>query len=286
MVERNELDLFEKKILDRVVRGMHLKEIARELPELGEKLGPAEKRLRTHVMKGIYNKLGVTNLHGAAAEYANRLGLQGQVIGATSEEEEEPEVFYRQGVRHAPACLISSAIRLPQDLDCTLSGDRYSAPTEFVERLEDLKEEVKQRAGNAGRVVYQRAGDNLLLVSRLETDDEFYCPLRLTLQRTGYLTYLAIRENLTSKLRFSVNPRKPAATTLPLPIGVNLHVIAGDPPQLILLRRGWHVGSYGGYITSAIAGWGEADNDLAEVTGAKYFDFIAAMTREGGRNGT
>jgi DNA-binding CsgD family transcriptional regulator len=289
MARIGELTQEEEEALRLGVAGKDIKEIAQVL-EVSYKT-QRERFLR------IYEKLGTRNLHGATALYANLMGLRGELIKRPAEFEQEFEAenipvlkgtSFGIGKLRYPAAIVSSAFRSPNEVKCIVSEGQYDALPEFSGRLDQLREIAVRQAIERGEIAYERPGGGLLLVNRLEAGTEFYRPLRLRLLQAGYFTVRAIRENLTPELKtkYAVDPFHVVNAALPLPLSVCLHIIAGDPPHLIICKRSANLGTYSGFYSGAVQALGEADNDVAIIEGEKIFDPLAAMVRELGEERT
>lgn len=277
-----ELTSRQEEILQLAAQGNTLKEVA---SELGITLSTVRNHLQT-----LYENTGLRNLHGATAYFGNRLGLQGTFINKTMAIERafSPEGitvpkgldFHIGKVRH-PATLVSSEFRSTSDLMCVVADDLYKPPLEIEERIEEFREKTVNSARSTGQILYEVPND-LLVVNRLDTETEFYERVTLTLKRSSYVTSRAIHEHLTweQKIKYSVDPFHLLDAALPLPLATSLHIVAGQPPQLIVNKRGGQLATYGRFFSAAVDSLGQASLDILQIGEQKVFDFRRTMLRE------
>lgn len=269
---------WEERILQLAMQGKTLEEIAREV-------GLSPTRLRARLSKELYFRLGLKGsaaLTGAVGQYAYQLGFQGKPYpGTTRGMNAAPWQNFRLGKLDLPTIVVSSSLTLPPDVECIISNAKYQPPMGMNSNLQQWREEAVARAAARNEIMYER-GQNMLVVNRIEADNEFYKPVRLTLQTTGYITDKAIKQNLPAdwRVRYPFNPSSLTDAKLPHPIAADLHVLVGSPLQLLVLKRAENLGMYPGVYAFAVAGLGEADNDVTTVPREAHFDFVRTMLRE------
>lgn len=267
------LDDEEERILLEAITG-------KDAPEIAESLGVPVTGVRHKLSRHIYEKLGARSFSHAVAIYANRLGLTGALLPQLRTPR-NPEMF-ELGHLSYPAVAISSALKRAGDIDFLMTETEYKVPTRFQESLGTLRSETEAAARARNEIVYEPAGNSLLVVNRLEPANEFYCPLRVTLEETRYLTYKAIEGSFTDEEKYRINPRIPGESAAPLGLCVSLIIVAGSgrDTKLIVLRRSSNVGTYQDCLSASIEGWVEGDKDMTAHLGERRLDYAAAMWRE------
>jgi hypothetical protein len=112
-------------------------------------------------------------------------------------------------------------------------------------------------------------------------NNEEYCPLEITLNRTYYFTNSGVKRwlNINPSLawKYKANPRRIRDSRLTHLISVSVFVICGKVPYLIIGKRTDNVDSYARCWTT-MSGFCEINEDL-EGAGTKL-DFVRAMWRE------
>ena len=165
-------------------------------------------------------------------------------------------------------------------VECELSGPLSSLPVSNAE-LEQYISEWKETQAQAGKEYYNGQLAHLHDWKSLEpTEWELYSSLRLLLKETDYFTWQA----LTSKLRdkYPLDPNHPHEWKLPIPMGIELAVIANADPEhpelLILKRTGKDIGPYPGCYTVSVTGFMNLEKDRDKNSGKP--DIYKTLCRE------
>ena len=148
---------------------------------------------------------------------------------------------------------------------------------EIAKRQKQIERKARARA----EISYNIPG-NILVVHRLNPENEFYTPIEITLQRTDYYIFRAYRDSLPIDWdqAYRFNPTHVVSPRLPIPLGVAIHLVVDEPPQLVLTKRATNLAGGGGIYAPASAGYCEESKDLAMRDGRLHFDFLEAMQRE------
>ena len=262
----DELNERQLSILDMAARDMTTEEIAIRMQTTPHAVVNALAR--------IYPRLGVRSIHGAAALYANRMGLDGEALPQLARPQTVPG--FKIGKFRGDAVAVSTEISRPTDITTVVLPHPYQPPrTISTQRLTDVRLQVEESAKRAGRPGYD---GTLFAIQRLEPQNEKFAPLHLLLQPASYFTYMGLKNHLTEKERipYVVDPWHIVDPPIPLPLGTSVFVIAGNPPKLIVLRRAQALATFQGYYASTGQGWGEGEKDTRHGT----FDFVYSMHRE------
>lgn len=104
-------------------------------------------------------------------------------------------------------------------------------------------------------------------------------------------TTYQVKDHITADLlaKYPFDPCNLRNGAFPLAIGINLHIVAGEPPKLIVNRRASNLASFPGFYAATIQGWCEYRKDqkriwrhagdqtkLASIT----LNYIQTMVRE------